>query len=358
MSDSNHDTMRAFVEAELARIHGSAPQFEIVRLPGDASDRRYYRVAAGDDAPDYILMEILNLESSLKSEEVTLYHDTSGELPFLNVHRFLASLGFPVPAIHRYDPDALLMLLEDLGERLLFDLAEGDGVDAAWPYYEQAIDLLAGLHARATRDAPGAASCMAFRQRFAEPLLDWEFDHFLEYRLETKGVVVDPDDAEKIRRRFHEISTEVAAAPVVFTHRDYHAKNLVLNGGRLGLIDFQDALLGPPTYDLVSLVRDSYVPLPDERVKQLIDRYVTRASAAGVPGTGDAAAFARLYHLTTLQRSLKVAGRFEYIAQVKKNRKFLPYVPVVLGFARDALAALEDFDDLKNLLVRYAPELE
>ena len=121
-----HRSISEFLDHYVPEVTGvRPPSIELEALAGDASDRRYYRVSLSgskeEASPSLILMEILNLESSLRSEEVTLYHDVSGELPFLNIHRFLASLQVPVPAIHVYDAKQGLMLLEDFGPTLMWD---------------------------------------------------------------------------------------------------------------------------------------------------------------------------------------------------------------------------------------------
>ena len=349
--------MKAFVARELAALHGpGAAGLAVERLAGDASDRRYYRVRTADGLPNYVVMEILSLESALKSEEVTLYHSTTGELPFLNIQRFLAGLGLPVPQVHRYDPAARLMLLEDLGETLLGDAARGEP-RAALARYETAVDLLVAMQARASGDATGRAQCVAFRQRFEPALLAWEFDHFLEYGIEKKGAALGPADAAAIRDKFAAIAGEIAAAPVVFTHRDYHSRNLLVMPGTLGIIDFQDALLGPPTYDLASLLRDSYVALPEEMIDALVARYLSLARKEKIPGTGDAAAFRRLFDLTALQRNLKAAGRFDYIAAVKGNPRYLPAIPRTLGYVARTLARYPELADLRRRLARYVPAL-
>jgi aminoglycoside/choline kinase family phosphotransferase len=347
-----------FVARELVRLHGdgAASGFTVLRLEGDASDRRYFRVRTPDNLPDYVVMEILRLESALKSEEVTLYHDVAGELPFLNLQRYLKRLGLPVPQVHRYDADARLMLLEDLGETLLWDVAHADPAKAL-PFYEAAVDLLVRMQARATRDDRGPRECFAFRQRFEEALLVWEFDHFLEYGVQKKGIAIAEDDLAIIRGEFGKIARAIASAPVVFTHRDYHSRNLMVTGAGLGIIDFQDALLGPPTYDLASLLRDSYVQLPEPMIDGLVARYLAAARAEGIPGTEDAEAFRKLFDRTAIQRNLKAAGRFDYIATVKGNPKFLPCIAPTLGYVAKNLARDPSLADLKDRLAKYVPAL-
>ena len=349
--------MNDFVARTLADHHGRPVRFGLERLAGDASDRRYYRARTEEGLPDAIVMELTTLDNIVRSEEVTLYHDTAGELPFLNIGRFLAGLGLPVPEIHAFDREAGLMVLADLGETLLYDAVQERGVGDAADLYRRAVDLLIALHARATESAPGAADCVAFRQRFEVPLLVWEFDHFLEYGIESKGIEIAAGDKETIRASFRDVAEEIAAAPAVFTHRDYHSRNLLVTGSGLGIIDFQDALLGPPTYDLASLLRDSYVQLPDALRDELVEQYRAGAAAAGVPGTEDAVAFRRLFDRTAMQRNLKAAGRFDYIDQVKHNPKFLADIPRTLAYVRNDLETYEELAGLREALARYCPAL-
>lgn len=351
--------MKEFVRQALAAILKASPEFEIVALEGDASDRRYYRVRTEDETPDLVLMELLTLKNRFSSEEATLYHDTGGELPFINIQRFLAGLKLPVPQIHRYDETAGLMLLEDLGQKLLFDAVRQDGIEDSLALYRQALDLLVRLQSQAGGDSLAEEDCLAFRQRFGPALLEWEFDHFLEYGLEKKGRALLPDDKKEIRKIFSAIAGQIAKAPVVFCHRDYHSRNLIVGSrDRLGLIDFQDALLGPATYDLASLLLDSYVAVPPPLIDELFDYYLQKAQAARIPGTDDEKEFRLLLDLTAIQRNLKAAGRFEYISQVKHNPKFLAFIPQTMGYVRRNLMRHPELERLRILLARYCPELE
>jgi hypothetical protein len=126
---------------------------------------------------------------------------------------------------------------------------------------------------------------------------------------------------------------------------------MILNGGAQAVIDFQDALQGPRQYDLVALLRDSYIVLEPAEVTALVERYCARM------GVADAAGFRRTFDLLTVQRKLKDAGRFEFIARVKGNPGFLPHVPASLQYVREALARLPELSDFAELLARYVPEL-
>jgi aminoglycoside/choline kinase family phosphotransferase len=289
-----------------------------------------------------------------RSEEATK-GDPPTELPFVNVHRYLARLGVRVPHILRYDTAAGMMVLEDLGD-VTFERALRESSPEA--LYGRAVDLLARM--RAATEAQPDPSCLAFTRAFDEELYTWEFHHFREYGLEAwSGTVPTPAERQKLDSAFGGIARRLAAAPRGFTHRDYQSRNLMVTNGELVLIDFQDALQGPQQYDLVALLRDSYVALDEGFVDAMIDRWLdayARASGTRLePGE-----FKRFFHLLTVQRKLKDAARFEFIHRVKKNPGFLPSIPTSLSHARAAFSRLADDADvaaLREVVVRYVPEL-
>jgi aminoglycoside/choline kinase family phosphotransferase len=148
----------------------------------------------------------------------------------------------------------------------------------------------------------------------------------------------------------------LAGQPAVFVHRDYHSRNLMVDGNRLGIIDFQDALMGPATYDLASLLRDAYIQLDDALIDELIQYYVAGLAARRVHV--DPAGYRRLFDLTSIQRNLKAAGRFVYIDRVKHNPRFLADIPRVLGYVRRNLEKYPELATLRSHLSPYVPELQ
>lgn len=170
------------------------------------------------------------------------------------------------------------------------------------------------------------------------------------------------DHEKAIREGFHAIADLIASQPFVFTHRDYHSRNLMVYGTRLGVIDFQDALMGPATYDLASLLRDSYLALDESIIDEMIDRYITGMCEGLDPMTQermlmtDRSGFRRVFDFTSIQRNLKAAGRFVYIDQVKGNPKFLPDIPRTLDYVRCNLEKYPDLEPLRTSLMPYIPE--
>jgi len=174
------------------------------------------------------------------------------------------------------------------------------------------------------------------------------------------GKKVTEAELSTLRQHFARVSLELSKAPRSFTHRDYQSRNImVLPSGEQVVIDFQDALQGPRQYDLVALLRDSYVELEPAVVESMIERWLaTYSSASG--RSLDRRAFRRFFDLLTVQRKLKDAARFEFIHRVKKNSSFLPSIPASLRYARAAMERLADDPDvvaLREVAVRYVPEL-
>ena len=286
-----------------------------------------------------------------KSEEVS---KDSGpqELPFLNVHRYLERLSVRVPRIYLDAHRRGFVVLEDLTDRTL-EAALSD--DNRKDLYARAIERLARLRAHAERDPD--RTCVAFDRAFDFDLYQWEFEHFIEYGLLGRGA--KPTDAElgELRSTFSRISQELAAAPRGFTHRDYQSRNImVLPSGEQVVIDFQDALQGPRQYDLVALLRDSYVELPRNLIDEMLRRYLREFEREGAPRL-DEREFVAFFDLLTVQRKLKDAGRFVFIDQVKKNPSFLPHIPSSLRYVKDALARQPALANVRKILARHLPEL-
>jgi aminoglycoside/choline kinase family phosphotransferase len=290
-----------------------------------------------------------------KPEEVTKGAAPAVD-PFVDVQGYLARVGVRVPAIlgfYQDDPRGGLMVLEDLGDEMLETrLLAGD---AARPLYERAIDQLARLRAHAEA-RPGG--CLAFGRAFDHDLYLWELHHFREWLLEAwKGRALSPAEREVVDREFDAIARALDAEPKGFTLRDYQSRNImVLPSGEQAVIDFQDALLGPRQYDLVALLRDSYVELPPDLVDDMVRRYLERLAAEGGPRLAYDP-FRAAFDLLTVQRKLKDAGRFVFIDRVKRNPGFLPSIPASLRYVRDAFARRPDLARLREVLVRHVPEL-
>lgn len=275
------------------------------------------------------------------------------ELPFLNVQRYLSAGGYPVPGILGEDRDAGYVAIEDLGDLTLEAAVSREGGVGRRALYGRAVALIAQLQHIGLRRPD--AQCVAFRRRFDEALLLWELDHFREWLLERdRGVRLTADENAVLDAAFGRIAGALAGLPPVLVHRDFQSRNLMVQGQKreaLRVIDFQDALLGPPVYDLVALLRDSYVDLPFIEVLDILSKYeVASSSSVDVD-------LPRHFHLQTVQRKLKDAGRFVFLDVVRGQPGYRAWIPVSLRYAGQALAALPELAGLREVLVRHIPEL-
>ncbi|MDH4228883.1 MAG: phosphotransferase [Nitrospirota bacterium] len=332
---------------QIAALLPNAAPFTLDTLPGDASNRRYFRVHQGDAS--FILMQLAAAEGFKKSEEAVTGEVPVEELPFLNMQRYLTRAPIPVPAIVGQDMDAGLILLEDFGDRSLMAAIEGRPEEDVTALYWEAVDHLAMMQ----RATPLDDGCVASHRTYTEELLIWEFHHYVEYGIEARyRTLVPPDQKQVLDDYFGRIAREIASLPQVLVHRDYHSRNIMVRpSGHLGIIDFQDALMGPATYDLASLIWDPYVTLPEGVAEDLTARYWVQAPVKLDKN------FPRALNLTAFQRLLKAAGRFVYIDRVKGNPKFLADVPTCLARARWLLSRHDDLAPLARTLAELDAEM-
>lgn len=361
MVDSKH--LRKILNGTLGL---STEKIEMTRLAGDASNRTYHRVSWKENgsARSLILMVLAAPEGFKASEEAVSGAPVQiAELPFINIQRHLRACKVAVPEILFYEAARGWILLEDLGDITLAqeiqEKATGDNA-ALKEYYQKAIDILLTIQMEAT-SAP-SDGCIAHHRAFDQALFLWEFDHFIEYGIEARnGMPIPPKQREAIRAHFSDIALRLASLPQVFTHRDYHSRNLMIQtdpaGVAIRVIDFQDALMGPPQYDLAALLRDSYIDLPEPVIDDLIGYYLERKEAL----TGERVQpemFREYFDLISIQRNLKAAGRFVYIDRVKKNPRFLQYVPPTLRKVKRNLEKHRRLAPLHALLAEYVEELQ
>lgn len=345
--------IKTFLEKSLNK---QIPTFELQKLCEHASYRAYYRVSF--ETETYILMQMPAGLSSV-SEEITNYQGKKDELPFINVQRYLSSLDLPIPKFYAWDEENKLMLLEDVGDQHLELYLKDASPELRISFYKRAIDLLVEMQKKTmpSSQSEAAKDCIAFHRNFDETLLNWEFDHFLEYGIEDRFQIKIHESEKKLFTEItRQISKEIANSPYIFVHRDFQSRNLMMKDYQLYILDFQDALMGPQTYDLVSLTRDSYIELSPDSVEKLIDYFLEARQKAGI-AIGDAAAFKKLFYQNTLQRKLKDTGRFQFIKTVKGNASFLVSVPSSLRYIGQAFDKLPEYESLRKWIGSYVSEL-
>jgi aminoglycoside/choline kinase family phosphotransferase len=336
-----------------AALGGKAALVSLASLAGDASSRHYYRarVEGAASPASLIVMQMAGSFLPLSSEELAIFKEPPKELPFLSVHRFLSQINVRVPALYGAWADEGLLLLEDLGDRSLWDFIQGLPDTEILSWYEKALDQLLLIQVEGTRRKQ-EASCVAFQQRFDLPLYMWEFDHFIEYGLEKRpGGKIGDGDKKRLRESFEEMARVLAGLAPCLSHRDYHSWNLMVRDGDVAVIDFQDALLAPPQYDLASLLNDRETDrvIRPELENHLVDSYLRkREDMGGQPVNRDE--FVEGYILSTLQRDFKVVGRFYYLDLVKGKPGYKKYIPPTLKRLRRNLERAPRFQKLIPIL--------
>jgi aminoglycoside/choline kinase family phosphotransferase len=307
----------------------------VTPLSGDASTRRYFRVVEGDAT--FVL---------------ALYPEPfePESLSFLDVRDLLDGYGLAVPAIVDVDGPRGIVLQEDLGDRTLQEALKDTGDGRREELYRKAVDDIAILQ-RKSGEGSQRADC--FQIAFDIEKLSWELHYFLKHFVEGhRRRELTVEDRATLSEAFHVLSQEIASWPRTLCHRDYHSRNLMLHRGRLFWIDFQDARMGPTTYDLVSLLKDAYVDVPEEMSETLAERFRQRA----VPGESREL-FRRRFELMAVQRTLKALGTFGYMASVRQNPVYLPYIPRTLAHARRILSRYPELERLWRTLGSHVEEL-
>ena len=309
----------------------------VVPLTGDASDRRYFRVLLPDE-PSIVL--------SLYAEPFRF--DT---LPFVNVARLLADMPVPIPGVLGHAEDLGVLSLEDLGDvTLQAHLGAAPAAEHA-ALYRQAVALIATIQRRGAELA--SPRYLPFSIAFDVEKLTWELDFFIKHFIEAyRGVEIPAEVRGALRGEFAEVVHELAAEPRVLCHRDYHSRNLMIHEECLYIIDFQDARMGPDTYDLVSLLRDAYVDLPEQTVDELIAYFLA------LKGEADSEQhFRDRFNLMALQRNLKALGTFGYQTTARRNPVYIQYIPRTLNYIRHNLEQMPRFSGLRALLADLIDEL-
>jgi hypothetical protein len=327
-------------------------------LAGDASSRRYHRAKLQGKPGSVIVMELAGNSLPLSSEELAVFSQPLKELPFLNVHRFLQQLNVRVPALYGGWADEGIVLLEDLGDLSLWDFVQKLPAAETLQWYERALDQLLLIHLEGTRRQD--ASCIAFQQRFDFRLYTWEFEHFIEWGLEKRpGGKVGGGDKGELRKSFEQMAHRLDGLSPCLSHRDFHSWNLMVRRGEVAVIDFQDALLAPPQYDLASLLNDRETDsvVRPEMENHLLDYYLRRRremGAAEVPRDE----FLDDYILSALQRDFKVVGRFYYLDLVKGKPGYKKYIPPTLKRLRRNLERAPRFKHLIPILAAEFEEMQ
>ena len=295
----------------------------------DASFRRYWRLSVADGR-SFIVMDAPPGKEDCR--------------PFLHVAGLFAAAGAHVPAIHAQDLKAGFLLLEDLGNATFLDCLNRK--QDPKPFYAAATETLVRIQ-QASR--PGALP------EYDRELLERELNLFPDWYLARElRRELPPRDRDVLRSAFAALLANNLAQPRVFVHRDFHSRNLMLSEPLPGVLDFQDAVYGPITYDLVSLLRDAYVRWEEEQVIDWAVRYWERARKAGLPVRADFAGFYRDFEWMGAQRQLKVVGIFARLCHRDGKQRYLSDIPRVLAYLTASCRRYRELAPLARLLDELA----
>jgi aminoglycoside/choline kinase family phosphotransferase len=295
----------------------------------DASFRRYFRVTLGEDS--YIAMDAPP--------------DKEDSGPFLKVARILGAMNLHVPIVLARDMERGFLLLTDLGSRQYLDVLPEDG--AADRLYRDALEALRTMQ---TTPVPAAQSL----PRYGRALLLREMELFPEWFLVRHlGFAIAAHERAMLDRLFDSLVSVALEQPATFVHRDYHSRNLLVTPlNNPGILDFQDAVWGPVTYDLASLLKDCYIAWPPARVREWVLEYREKLLAAGFELRADPEQFMRWFDLTGLQRHIKVLGIFARLFYRDGKSQYLRDLPRVLGYARDTAARYAETEEFADFIVK------
>lgn len=327
MSDSQHpDPRLAQLAGWLASLDAPVTRPDTLRAASaDASFRRYFRVDAADGGT------LIAMDAPPPQEDVR---------PFVRVAELFGATGVTVPTILAQDVERGFLLLSDLGNTTYLKRLDAQSAHAL---YIDAIDALVLLQAQ-SRPGQLPVYDRDLLQRELMLFPDWYLGRHLNATLNEKQTA----DLNKV---FDALLANNLAQPQVYVHRDYHSRNLmVLDKGNPGILDFQDAVYGPITYDLVSLLRDAYIQWDEEMVLDWAIRYWERARRAGLPVSHDIDAFYRDFEFMGLQRHLKVLGIFARLYHRDGKDGYLNDIPLVMEYTRKTAYRYKEFAPLVKLL--------
>ena len=256
--------------------------------------------------------------------------------PFLNVQSHLARVDVRVPKVEALSPELGVVLLEDLGDLTLErKFWENQNQELALPYYAQAVDELIKIHFLSSRPVTPPSLCQ--QTKFDTAKFMWEMNYAREHFLEkVGGVKLSSGDGQKLNAELLSICETLDRQPKFVCHRDYHSRNLMLKLGRIYVIDFQDARLGPIQYDLVSLVHDSCVNLSPESIDKIKKDYIQKARAAG-PKDAVRPDFEEIFQIQLIQRCFKACGSFASFYNMRNDTRYLKYIQNTVNLVANTL---------------------
>jgi aminoglycoside/choline kinase family phosphotransferase len=311
-----------------------ALQTDTLRLASaDASFRRYFRI---DTSPDNLPGSRIIMDAPPEREN---------SQPFVKVAQLMHKAGLHAPEVLAWNESQGFMLLTDLGGQTLMQVIVPDQPQANLPLYLQAVDTLIAWQ---LSSRPGVLP------PYDQALLSRELALFPDwYVSQHKGVTIDDTMRVTLDSTFKQIIAASLAQPSVYVHRDFMPRNLMAAqtpGGPLGVLDFQDAVYGPITYDIASLMRDAFLSWDEDFCLDVTIRYWDKARKTGLPVGNDFGDFYRAVEWMGLQRHLKVAGIFARLTLRDGKPKYLADTPRFIAYIRATCARYRELKPLLRLV--------
>lgn len=298
---------------------------ELTPASSDASFRRYFRFT--QQSGTFIVMDAPPEHEDCR--------------PFVAIARLFERADVHVPQVLREDLEQGFLLLTDLGVTTYLD-ALRQSVEGADALYRDAFTALIRIQRASQPDV---------LPEYSEELLRREIALFPEWYVARHcGMTLTSQQAQILNTSIDVLMSNILAQPRVFVHRDYHSRNLMVSTPNPGVLDFQDAVYGPITYDAVSLLKDAYIHWEEEQRLDWLVRYWEAARKAGLPVADDIGTFYRDYEWMGVQRHLKVVGIFARLAQRDGKTGYLNDIPLVWRYLREACGRYRELHPLANVL--------
>ncbi|ROO03374.1 aminoglycoside phosphotransferase [Pseudomonas moraviensis] len=319
--------LKVWLDEQLAKLFaeqgwGTVPPATLTAASSDASFRRYFRWEG--DGRSFIVMDAPPPQENCK--------------PFVDIAFLLAKSGINVPKIYAEDLERGFLLLNDLGNKTYLDVIDGENADAL--FHDALQALLAFQQLPMVAPLPGYD--VALLRRELELFPEWYVKHEL-------GIEFDAAQQQQWQHISQLLIDSALAQPKVLVHRDYMPRNLMLSEPNPGVLDFQDAVYGPVTYDVTCLFKDAFLSWPEERVRGWLESYWQQASALDIPVQTDFEDFLRASDLMGVQRHLKVIGIFARICHRDGKPRYLADVPRFFSYIEAVIARRPELAELQAL---------
>ncbi|MBK5002735.1 phosphotransferase [Pseudomonas sp. S31] len=308
---------------------GEVPEGRLTAASSDASFRRYFRWQGGEHS--FVIMDAPPPQENCR--------------PFVDIDHLLASAGVHVPVIHAQDLERGFLLLGDLGHQTYLDIIDADNADSL---FADAIEALLKFQ-RLPMDAPLPSYDDALLRREVELFPQW-------YVARELGRELTPAQQARWQRVSQLLIDSALAQPKVLVHRDYMPRNLMQSAPNPGVLDFQDAVYGPVTYDITCLFKDAFLSWPQARVEGWLHGYWEQARAAGIPVQDEFEAFHRASDLMGVQRHLKVIGIFARICHRDGKPRYLADVPRFFAYIDEVISRRTELAELGELIAELKAE--